>query len=42
MKGAVRGFSVFLLGLELSSIFINNLDSGIENMLFTFGENMKL
>lgn len=41
MEGVVRGFSVSLLGLELSSIFINNLDSGIENVLLTFGGNMK-
>lgn len=36
MEGVVREFSVSLLGLVLSSIFINNLDSGIENVLLTF------
>lgn len=34
----MREFSVSLLGLELSSIFIKSLDSGIENVFLTFGE----
>lgn len=38
MEGVVREFSVSLLSLELSSIFIKNLDSGIENVLLTLGE----
>lgn len=38
MEGVVREFSVFLLALELSSIFIKSLDSEIENVLLTFGE----
>lgn len=42
MEGVVRAFSGSPLGLELPTIFINNLDSGIENVLLTFGENMKL
>lgn len=42
MEGVVRGFSVSLLGLQLSSIFINNLESVIENVFLTFGETMKL
>lgn len=42
MEGVVRAFSVSPLGLELPTIFINNLDSGIENVLLTFGEDMKL
>lgn len=34
----MREFSVSLLGLELSTVFIKSLDSGIENVLLTFGE----
>lgn len=37
MEGVLREFSVSLLGLKLSSIVIKSLDSGIENVLLTFG-----